>query len=197
MPSLVGVRAVGAPASAFANLLIEADEVTTRDVREHPQLRTISPAILGAETRAVAIVPLRAEGEVVGFLHLDARHVETIDRDAVECLHNLAAMASVVILLEQERTRSEAHVARVHQLRTTMCRQTVLEREAGLELKQATRVLHQMIESAAPKLGQAERAELSSLVRACTDHVNAAARTLSSAGCHPPDDERPAAAETN
>lgn len=194
---MVGVRAVGAPASAFAELLCDAQEVTTSDVREHAQLRTISPAILGAQTRAVAIVPLRADGEVIGFLHLDALHVETIDRDAVECLHNMASMASVVILLEQERTRSEAHVSRVHQLRTTMCRQTVLEREAGLELKLATQALHQMIESVAPKLDPSVRSDLGALIRTCTEHVNAAARTLSSAGCHPADDERPIASEAN
>lgn len=196
MSSLVGVRAVGAPAIAFAELLSGAQEVATADVREHAQLSTTSPAILGEGTRAVAIVPLHAEDEIIGFLRLDAPRAGEIDRRAVERLHEVAPMASVVILLEQERVRSQAHISRVQQLRTSMCHQTVREREAGLELQQAIRALHQMVESVAPKLENAERLKLGSIIRRCAEHVDGAANTLSNAGRRAPtDNERRVAVE--
>lgn len=190
MSSPVGVRAVGAPATAFAELLNGAQEVTSSDVREHPQLSTISPAILGEGTRAVAIVPLHAEKEIVGFLRLDALRPGEIDVRAVERLHELAPTASVAILLEQERVRSQAHISRVQQLRTSICRQTVREREAGLELQEATKALHEMVESVAPKLAQAERLELSEIIRRCAEHVRIAADTLTDAGRPAPIDHQ-------
>lgn len=181
MSSLVGVRAVGAPATAFAELLHDAEEVSASDVHEHEQLRTTSPAILGEDTRAVVIVPLQSDNEVIGFLRLDASRAGEIDRRAVERLHEMTPMASIALLLEQERVRSEAHVSRVHQLRKSMCRQTVRAREAGLELHQATQALHEMVESVAPKLEHAQRLELSAIIRRCAEHVEIAAGTLNDA----------------
>lgn len=165
------------------------EEVTTRDVRQHAQLRSTSPAILGEGTRAVSIVPLRAADEVVGFLCLDALRSVEIDRAAVEGLHELAPMATVAILLEHERVRSRAHIARVQQLRASMCRQTVCEREAGLELQQATKTLRAVIESVAPKLAPAERLELGGVIRRCIEHVEIAADVLSHTGREAPTDD--------
>lgn len=189
MGSLVGIRAVGAPATAFAELLSGIEDVSTTDVREHEQLRWTSPAILGEGTRAAAIVPLRAEDEVVGFLCLDALRPVEIDRAAVEQLHDLAPLASVAILLEHERVRSRAHIARVQELRASMCRQTVCEREAGLELQQASKALREVIESVAPRLEHAARMELGGVIRQCIEHVEIAAEVLSHAGRETPTDE--------
>ncbi|MBV1861970.1 MAG: hypothetical protein KUG77_26345 [Nannocystaceae bacterium] len=182
MSSLVGVRAVGAPATAFAELLQGTDEVMSSDVREHSLLRTASPAILGEDTRAVAIVPVPAGDEVIGFLHLDASQTGRIDIHAVERLHELAPMASLAILLEQERVRSQAHVSRVQQLHTSMCRHTVRERQAILELQHATSTLGGLLEVVAPNLGDTERLKLSAIVRKCTEHVDVAADILTDAG---------------
>lgn len=198
MRSLLGIRAVGATATAFADLLTGTVELTTADVHEHAELRATSVSILGEDTHAVAIVPVRADHEVVGFLRLDAPRAGSIDRGAIERLHELSPMASLAIQLEHQRVRSQAHITRVQELRAAMCRHTVREREAGLELQQAARVLRDMVESVAPKLAQAERLELGALVRKCTEYVEVAADVLADADRGTPrEGMQPAAVEPN
>ncbi|MGH1340951.1 MAG: hypothetical protein ACRBN8_05335 [Nannocystales bacterium] len=172
MPSLVGLRVVGQNATDLFAQLNAQDELVIPDVSEDDRLDMISDALLGDETRATALVPLRTDNAIVGFLQADSAQTGPLDPLLVEQLHQTAALASSAIQLERERTRSSAYVSRVQQLRTSMGHQTARQREAGLKLQQAVALLHEMVERVAPKVEQAERAELGSLIHRCAQKVD-------------------------
>ncbi len=192
--SLEGHRAVGQDAIDFAALLEAEPEIIVADVAKDQRLATISDTLSDDETRSVAIVPLRVDGAVVGFLQADVSQVGPIEPAVVEQLHQTAALAAATIQLERERTRSSEYVSQIQQLRTSMSRRSARQRKAGHKLQQAVALLHEMVEKVAPKVKQTERAELGSLIHRCAEQVDTAIDCLSEPNTRAPiEDQRHAA----
>lgn len=169
MPSLAGRRVEGAAVAALVELLETGDEFVVADVSARVGWRAISSAFLGDETRATAIIPLRLEGELVGFLRLDAPHVQSITRSAVESLHDVAPTATLAVALERE-----CSAAREQQARS----QAALQREVGHELQRAVVGLRQMVDRVTPRIEAGARIELDAIIRRFTASVEAAAVAL-------------------
>jgi len=172
--SLERRRAVGQDATDFVKLLETAPELIVTDVAKDPRFAAISHALLDDDAQAAAIVPLQVGATVIGFLLADIAPAGPIDPAVVEQLHQTAALASATIQLERARARSSEYVAQIQQLRTSKSRRAARQRKAGHKLQQTIALLHEMVEKVAPKVEQAERAELGSLIHRCAEQVDTA-----------------------
>ncbi len=188
MQSVVRTRATGAPVVALVELLETGDEFIVSDVRARVGWRGISSAILGDETMATAIVPLRFDGELVGFLRMDSPRAGLIERAAIEGLHAAAPLAASAIALEQERARGMAHLSQIQRLEASLFLLAARQRNVSYELQQAIEGLRGMVDRLAPRIEPGARIELDAIMRRFAANVNAGLDALSEASDPPPDE---------
>ena len=184
--SLEGLCAVEQDATDFVALLETEPEIIVVDVAKDRRVATMSHALRDDETRAAAIVPLRVDGAVVGFLQADLAQPGPIEPAVLEQLHQTTALASATIRLERERTRSAEYFSQIQQLRTSMSRRAARQRKAGHRLQKAVALLREMAENAAPGVDQAERVELGALIHRCAEQVDMAIDCLDEPGPRAP-----------
>lgn len=172
MRPLFEVAVVGSPVQKFLQQLRLAGQLLrvpkwADDARMH----TIGDVLVGPENVAMVVLPLWHDGEIAGFLRMDAVHPDDLTASAVEDLRNAAPSALLIVALERERARCWALQRSRENLEAKLAEQRLREREVGGALKT---VLDQLRVRPDPDRQEALNASIADSAQ----RIEAAVRTL-------------------
>ncbi|MBL4687547.1 MAG: GAF domain-containing protein [Nannocystaceae bacterium] len=172
MRPLFEVAVVGSPVHTFLQQLRLAGRLLrvpkwADDARMH----TIGDVIVGPENVAMVVLPLWHDGEIVGFLRMDAVHPDDLTSSAVEDLRNAAPAALLAVALERERARCWALQRARENLEVKLSERRLREREVGSALQT---VLDQLRVRLDPAHDDAQHASIADSAQ----RIEAAVRTL-------------------
>lgn len=94
---------VGHPVRALVEALSSTDELWCVSVRDDPRLEGVGIEILGEDTVATVILPLRLCGAVAGFLRMDAIEAGGLPPRAVEAMRAALPSGHLAVELVHER----------------------------------------------------------------------------------------------
>lgn len=121
----------------FRALLDSVEQLSSSDVTADARLIDVPQAILGEDTQATVVLPLRARQQTIGFLRLDAREVGPIDGRAVAAAQAAIAAGVLAVSLEAELVRSHELSRQLLQARRWIHERLEREHE-GLRLLRKT-----------------------------------------------------------